>query len=271
MPISIPTLLSYLLIIGSARAQVGAPNCSDSSFAWSYNSLHQNPCWVAAYLSAVCNNGTFILTSLLPQHYYTGPNGVDDGDSCKCNTVVYNLISACDACQGEPWIPFPEPVPNSTRVPQWAYIDSSISDNWNISTAQLAGINPEVTGTASIFPTSTSTAAKSTSTSHHSSNAGAIAGGVVGGIICAVLIAGVIVWFTIRHRRARSSPYLDSQGSEKEQSRPHPLADGAPKLYDPLDPSTYPSKEYLPVANQPLGPTGFLQPIDGRYSGLPEI
>ncbi|KAH8995355.1 hypothetical protein EDB92DRAFT_197829 [Lactarius akahatsu] len=282
MPISIPILLSYLLLIGSACAQVSAPDCTDSTFSWSYNSLQQNPCLVAAYLAAVCNNGTLIITALQPQHYYTGPSGVDNGDTCKCNTVVYNLISACDACQKESWISystwsfncttnaagatFPEQVPSGTRVPHWAYLDTSIKNNWNLSAAQFAGINPEVTGTASIVPISTSTAA--TSTSHHSS-AGAIAGGVLGGIIGAALIAGVIVWFTIRRRRARSSPYL-FQGGEKEQP-PRPLAEGAPKLYDPADPSTYPSKEYLSGANQPLGSTGYLQPSDGRYSGLPEI
>lgn len=46
----------------------------------------------------------FDIPSLLPGNSYTGPTGVDNGDTCKCNTVLYNLISACDACQGEPWI-----------------------------------------------------------------------------------------------------------------------------------------------------------------------
>ncbi len=90
-------------------------------------------------------------------------------------------------------------------------------------------VSPEVTGTASIVPTST--AAQSTSTSHHSSNAGAIAGGVIGGVIGAVLIAWVVLWFAIRRRRARSGPYMDFQVNEKEQPPPHPLAEGAPKFY----------------------------------------
>ncbi|KAI9446131.1 hypothetical protein H4582DRAFT_2052239 [Lactarius indigo] len=263
-PSRIPTLLSYLLIIGSARAQVIAPNCSDSSFTWSYNSLQQTPCLVTAYLAAVCNNGAFTFYALQPGNYYTGPGGSDNGDPCKCNTVVYNLISACGACQGESWIPystwsfnctkatagnFPKPVPNVTRVPHWAYIDSSISGNWNISAAQLAGDSPEVTGTASI------------SAPHHSSNAGPIAGGVIG----AALIVGVIVWFSIRRRRARSAPHLDVQCGETEQPPSHP-----PKFYDPLDPTTHPSTVYLPVANQRPGSTPHLQPITSGYSGLPE-
>ncbi|KAH8995354.1 hypothetical protein EDB92DRAFT_197757 [Lactarius akahatsu] len=34
VPISIPALLSYCLFIGSAYAQVSAPNCTGSTFAW---------------------------------------------------------------------------------------------------------------------------------------------------------------------------------------------------------------------------------------------
>ena len=45
----------------------------------------------------------FIIPPLLPQNSYAGPSGNDDNDLCKCNTVLYNLISACDACQGSPW------------------------------------------------------------------------------------------------------------------------------------------------------------------------
>jgi hypothetical protein len=34
MPISIPAFSFYLLLIGSARAGVSAPNCTDNVFAW---------------------------------------------------------------------------------------------------------------------------------------------------------------------------------------------------------------------------------------------
>ena len=34
MPISIPAFLSCLLLIGSVRAQVSAPNCTDNTFSW---------------------------------------------------------------------------------------------------------------------------------------------------------------------------------------------------------------------------------------------
>ena len=46
---------------------------------------------------------------------YIGPTGPgDSADLCKCNTVVYSLMSACDACQGANWfsyVRFPPVVP----------------------------------------------------------------------------------------------------------------------------------------------------------------
>ncbi|KAH8989177.1 hypothetical protein EDB86DRAFT_3104533 [Lactarius hatsudake] len=250
---------------------------------------------------SVC--AVFAIPAWLPQNRYTGPIGTDLDDLCKCNTVVYNLISTCDVCQGEPWIPystwsfdcttnanpgtFPVPVPAGTRVPRWAHIDSSISDNWNASASQLVGDSPEVTGTVSIVKTrvSESTSASGTSslstsistltqtptptpTSHSGSNAGVIAGGVVGGIVGAALIAGIVLWFAICRKPAHPAPYLGFQGGQMVQPLSHPLAEGAPKFHDPSDPTTYPSKVYLPLTNQRLGSTGHLQLSNCSYSGL---
>jgi hypothetical protein len=133
---------SYLLLIGPASAQVSAPNCTDSAFAWVGSpSLRHSFCIDSMFLCIVVQFAptkslpghgvsgggvqqwrsvhapsahrvrsygrvaAFSIPALLPQNSYTGPTGLDDGDQCKCNTVVYNLISACDACQGEPWLP----------------------------------------------------------------------------------------------------------------------------------------------------------------------
>jgi hypothetical protein len=241
----------------------------------------------------------FTVPVLPPDQSYSGPSGADKGNTCKCNTVVYNLISACDACQGEPWTPysqwsynctsvatpgtFPNVVPAGTRVPKWAYIDTSIGNNWNISTAQAAGDSPEVTGTASIVPiltasqstltvSTTGSGSSPTSTSHSSSNAGAIAGGIVGAFIVAALIAGTVAWFVIRRRRARSAPsttYMSGQlGVETGQQAPYPLTQ---RLYDPSDPTTYPSKMYLPASEEHTSSSSHFPSNDGGYVGLPEI
>ena len=115
---------------------------------------------------------------------------------------------------------------------------------------------PEITGTAFIVPTSTVGAAQSTltpsssasnlsstSTSHSSSKSGAIAGGVVGGIVAgAAIIVGVVAWFVVRRRHARSTPsntHMSGQGGEMlGQPVSYPLSIGTPRIYvsDPLFP-----------------------------------
>jgi len=55
---------------------------------------------------AVSSHAAFTINSLLPGYSYTGPSGVDDSNMCKCNTIAYSLISACDACQSETWITY---------------------------------------------------------------------------------------------------------------------------------------------------------------------
>jgi hypothetical protein len=57
-----------------------------------------------ATLAILLTRAVFYIAPLLPGNSYHGPSGTDDGDLCKCNTVLYNLISACDACQSESWI-----------------------------------------------------------------------------------------------------------------------------------------------------------------------
>lgn len=39
-----------------------------------------------------------------PGYVYTDPTGSDNSNLCKCNTVVYSFISACDGCWGAEWI-----------------------------------------------------------------------------------------------------------------------------------------------------------------------
>jgi hypothetical protein len=94
--------------------------------------------------------------------------------------------------------------------------------------------SPEVTGTTSIVPLSTSRISQSTltpsastptSTSHHNSDAGPIAGGVIGSLLGVALVIGVVAWYLIRRRRARSAPstaYLNLHGSENEHWQPMP-------------------------------------------------
>jgi len=97
--------------------------------------------------------------------------------------------------------------------------------------------SPEVTGSASdIVATSTNgqttltpqnTSFPSASSSFKgSTNTGAIAGGVLGGIFGAALIAGIVLWFTIRRRRARSALSAAPNGGQGNMGQiivPYPL------------------------------------------------
>ena len=122
-----------------------------------------------------------------------------------------------------------------------------IGDSWNISAAKLVGgarlrrfyvhtrlilsyqDYPEITGTTAIIPTSTSKAAQTVTSStslFSTSTVGAIAGGIVSGILGVALLSGVVAWFVVRRRRARSaisSIFSSDQEGELEQPASYPL------------------------------------------------
>jgi hypothetical protein len=121
-------------------ADVTWPDCTVSSLNWvrlnhfvsqlftdrlskTYNSLGQNPCEVAAFLQSICYGGgqssfsriaslaissprtEFHIPALPQGRAYNGP-AYGDSTLCKCSTIVYSLLSACDACQGDPWFKY---------------------------------------------------------------------------------------------------------------------------------------------------------------------
>jgi hypothetical protein len=143
-------LTTLSLFSGHVLAQVYWASCTVPSFGWvplnhffplsftdhlskTYNSIEQNPCTVAAFLLSTCNGGSqssfscttsqpYLRTGYniqpLPQGYsYTGPTA-GTSNTCKCSTVAYSLLSACDACQGSTWFKY---VPNPPFA-FWAYL-----------------------------------------------------------------------------------------------------------------------------------------------------
>ncbi|KAI9452879.1 hypothetical protein BJY52DRAFT_892388 [Lactarius psammicola] len=180
---NLAVLISLILLAASdlVVAQVNAPGCS-VAWKWTFNTLGQNACTVAAYLMSTCNEGAFTINALQPGYWYAGPSSdADRVNLCKCNMVAYNLISACDACQGSTWttwseysfnctrtLPpatFPNAVPPDTRVPQWALVDNTVRSLirtfpkpslasapllpqleglWNVTKAYIAGDTPEI-------------------------------------------------------------------------------------------------------------------------------
>ncbi|KAF9777882.1 hypothetical protein BJ322DRAFT_1025455 [Thelephora terrestris] len=130
---------------------------------WANNSLAQNPCQVAGYLQAPClGYSVYELEPLKPGSMYTEPGKNDTkGLRCGCNTVIYSLYSACDACQNatvKSWgewnqncdavyvAQYPFNIPSDTAIPRWAFIDFTESGNFNASAAQGVGRDPEAFG-----------------------------------------------------------------------------------------------------------------------------
>jgi len=259
--------LSWLVWIAGVSAQHTEASCGQQ-FTWMFN--HQNPpqspCLVTAFLGKVCSsNNDFDVRSLTANatgsdtaHYSTGANPT----ACECTTVMYNLFSACAACQVQSvgtWASyntlcssvgsdgnFPPGIPNGTAVPEWAFQKVFSSNSFNVSQAQLdAGSNqPDATASSSSSSTSSSTGAGSISNaapSHHT-NVGAIAGGVVGGVLgLGLIIAAVLFFLNKRKRRTRrAAPTLASSDMSMRtyDTQQNPPLTG--KLYNPDDPSTFP-------------------------------
>ncbi|KAH9992127.1 hypothetical protein BJV77DRAFT_1003629 [Russula vinacea] len=223
--------LAAALLLASpllATAQLLYPTCS-ASWSWTSNSLGQSPCEVAAYLQGVCDNGVFSIPVLVPGDSYVGPTGSSDAsDLCKCNTVVYSLMSACDACQDALWFSwntwsfnctstdpittFSNVVPNGTKVPGWAFLDVTKGGGyWNPTLSYQVGDNTELpageSGAVSPLPTPTTTqtavpglsssqaAFLSKNSGHNSKNkTAAIVGGVLSGIAFIVLSVALLLW-----------------------------------------------------------------------------
>jgi len=188
-------------------------------------------------LQGACDNGVFAIPPLTSGESYVGPSGSDDAsDRCKCNTVVYSLMSACDACQSEQaiWFPwktwatncsavdppstFSNTIPNGTMVPAWAFLDVTNTGTWNPVLSYQVGDRPEVSsgksGTLSHQPTPTTTqtsvpglsssqAQFASKGNHHSNHTAAIVGGVLGGIVFIALTIVLMLWGQrVRRRRA---------------------------------------------------------------------
>ncbi|KAH9991386.1 hypothetical protein BJV77DRAFT_539433 [Russula vinacea] len=174
----VTTLLASLFFFSAfAVAEVSAPSCTRSAYQWTFNSLGQSPCTVAAYMIATCNGGDFTLSPLNEGGEY---NANTTFASCECTTVAYSLLSACGVCQGESWFDwlewadqctttpppstFPNPVPSRIRVPQWALFDVTLENDWDPSTAYAVGDFPEIGPGAIIGPAGVSTPPMSSST-----------------------------------------------------------------------------------------------------------
>jgi hypothetical protein len=316
-------LATFLLFSHFAAAQVYAPDCS-LIWAWTFNSINQNACTVAAYLMSTCNGGSFTIDALKPGYSYTGPSGVDDSNMCKCNTITYSLVSACDACQGADWTSwsvfssnctktmppssFPNSIPAGTRVPQWALLDVTSENNWNVNKSISAGDTPELasgatpgasgtsgrgataSGTRAQSPTgtdasssSTTKPASSSSAKKSSSNLGVIVGGAVGGVAVIAVGAIVIILLLRRQRPQAPAPVATSMAPPGIGASQRPMEEiQQPLTMDDAYTASIPGSSSMPgtpvtplAPASPATPMRLYDPNDpttfpGGYQGVPQ-
>lgn len=116
---------------------------------------------------------------------------------------------------------FPDDIPSAVSVPQWAYLDVTTDNDFNVTAALSLANEHKPDATSSSF----SSGGDSTST-HKKSIVGPVVGGVVGGIGGLALV-GLGIWFWLRRRNQRkeNTPApgvvtFDNSGTPVPQSTP---------------------------------------------------
>ncbi|CAE6391864.1 unnamed protein product [Rhizoctonia solani] len=238
------------IFAGQAYAQTDPiwSNVTCTDQLWSVNSAGQTPCLVSAYLSAQCTtDNSWGVPAIGTEGPYSPPNGTY-ANRCRCNSVQWNLLSACSMCQGgaagtwQRWTVncsstvtttasqggYPLSIPSGVLVPHWAYYDFTLSGIFNavIASQQIGTESSAVTGATSTGSSASATGVSRTSTKgaaatstslpssddsqSSGSNTGAIVGGVVGGIFGIALIA-VIAFIVIRKNKQNKNPATENQ------------------------------------------------------------
>ncbi|KAI0321543.1 hypothetical protein OF83DRAFT_280861 [Amylostereum chailletii] len=306
-------ILLYLALgLGGSVAKAAnltVPNCNPQyNYGWSYNSLGQSPCYVAAAIRAPCHGGSFAIPPKIGGQSYDGPSGGDFEDFCSCSVVANTLMSACAMCQGgriTPWGSWtqycedPVPgylenlVPKDTKIPHWAFqthiIDTGI---WDPQEAQQAGDMPETpadtqntTSTTSGAPPSTTSSGSTlaptptqadSGSSGNSTRAGlpisAIVGASVGGALGLSLIAAGAIFWLRRHRRNLARPRADIVSYMEQSATESAVVTPFMSMYSESVPTKYydPSDpSTFPVAPSASGSNS--DPVHSEYNGLPEL
>ncbi|KAK0210851.1 hypothetical protein DFS33DRAFT_1270781 [Desarmillaria ectypa] len=238
MPMKMWSFSVLFLTVFIPLGVVGQTNvtafCTLSDFHWTFNSVSQSPCDVASSLLGVCNGGSYTLQSLPDLTHYIGPS-VDGANPCQCSTVSYSLISACAACQNRTFVEwsqwrvncasvdiggFPEPIPKSTHVPGWAYLDVKTEDNFDINQAKQDANATESTfvlqPTSTTAPTTTSTPSPTTTQESHSNHNEVVGGSVAGGVFGLMAVVGLVGIWTYRRRERRVGSHDEEVASESK-------------------------------------------------------
>ncbi|KAF9647740.1 hypothetical protein BDM02DRAFT_2524210 [Thelephora ganbajun] len=297
---------SYLFVLSfgvfAPGALAGFAECQ-SSWEWASNSKQQNPCEVAGALDAACwGFAEVVVPPLPPGANYITPQANSSTLECDCNAVMFSLYMGCTACQNvstQPWSywqkycphvyvsEYPQSIPPSTAIPNWAYVNYMLGDRFDTVAAKAAGDKPERltpgpstvllpgSSTGSGSPSSTSvvesqqnnrpktsgtptgsipTSPSSTATGFNQqkySNVAAIVGGAIGGLGFLVMV-GVGVWYFLRIRKT----------SRGEVGRDHPDYPRYPGGAFMSERNIQPPLLRLYVSSSSCDPTYFLTDLD---------
>ncbi|QRV86766.1 Transmembrane alpha-helix domain [Ceratobasidium sp. AG-Ba] len=237
------------------------PACVPNAETWWNNDQGLNPCDVYQSILDKCGFTAPAITGI--DSYYP----VLSAQECMCNTITYNLGSACQDCQrgatdqginvslytsGGDGCPsfgnnLPDTVVPTDDIPFWALQDTS-TQFWSYDVAKQIALSATATATSSqstptetgstteansmsatqtLTPTETPTVAPVTS-GHKSTNAGAIGGGVGGGVVALLVIIGLLLFW--RRRRARQSHGGAAMGGLTEAGGRNPSASSESSL-----------------------------------------
>ncbi|KAF8329847.1 uncharacterized protein EI90DRAFT_1353725 [Cantharellus anzutake] len=182
---ALPVIIWVLDFVPLSWAQNTSVTCG-SDWKWAENSRGQNPCGVAAYLLEVCYYPRVYSVPPLPNgtHYIGPTSDPSTQNQCVCSTPVYQLMSACGACQSLNYLHwnewsfncpsygialghYPYTIPGGTAVPFWALTDpAQWGGTFNAELAKVVGDTPELTAsnsTSTPAPSSTATLPPSSS------------------------------------------------------------------------------------------------------------
>lgn len=216
------------VIIGQVTAQHTDVTCT--SLQWTFNSLGQSPCLIAAYLEQPClSSGEANVPTIAPDQPYS-PSSTPT--SCDCSTVTYSLLSACASCQGGPvgnWSTFsqkcsqqasdrqyPLSIPPNTAVPAWAFQSIKGPDQFNLTLCKIIGDTPEnITLTSS---------PSQTGKPSHKPDTGILVGSILGAV-GGMAIIGILFGL-----------YLTRRNKKRDQEKDYP-------------PTFFPRKSIEPIAS----------------------
>ncbi|KAF8887837.1 hypothetical protein BD779DRAFT_1470607 [Infundibulicybe gibba] len=244
-------LVSALERLDVRAAGQTTAQCS-SDFSWTDNSAGLSPCLLAATSLGACVTNVWTVPALVkPDDQYTQPNATTH-NVCSCSWMVYNLLSACTACQAHstifPYYPANITLPGNTLVPFWATTDPFKWPNAQFDAKMAQSIANQAH--ADVSPNEQRTTKKK-------SSVGPIVGGVVGGVVGLAILVGLVIVFRIRQRR--HPPNNEAQPTRPQQPPIHArsMSDLSQKSYGigyaRLGPQTPPAH---PMMGQiPLSPT----------------